>query len=101
MHSYVSEYVFLRLNHPWFESMQRKTNRQLLIAAIGLSAVGLMVLMMLLKPEPEKKEKEDLKILVDVMQLESSTTVFEIRSQGTVQPLTQTILSAEDRKSVV
>lgn len=81
--------------------MQRKTNRQLLIAAIGLSAVGLMVLMMLLKPEPEKKEKEDLKILVDVMQLEESATVFEIRSQGTVQPLTQTVLSAEVSGAIV
>jgi len=81
--------------------MQRSTHRQLLIVGIGLSAVGLMALMMHLKPEPEKKEKEDLKILVDVMQLEESAAVFEIRSQGTVQPLTQTILSAEVSGAIV
>jgi RND family efflux transporter MFP subunit len=81
--------------------MQRRTHRQLLIAAIGLSAVGLMVLMMQLKPEPEKKQKEDIEILVDVMQLEESTAVFEIRSQGTVKALTQTILSAEVSGAIV
>jgi RND family efflux transporter MFP subunit len=81
--------------------MQRRTHRQLLIVGIGLSAVGLMILMMQLKPEPEKKEKEDLKILVDVMQLEESAAVFEIRSQGTVKPLTQTTLSAEVSGAIV
>ena len=81
--------------------MQRKTHRQLLIAAIGLSAVGLMVLMMQLKPEPGKKQQEDIEILVDVMQLEESTAVFEIRSQGTVKALTQTILSAEVSGAII
>ena len=81
--------------------MQRKTHRQLLIAAIGLSAVGLMVLMMQLRPEPEKRQKEDIEILVDVMQLEESTAVFEIRSQGTVKALTQTILSAEVSGAII
>jgi len=81
--------------------MQRKTHRKLLIASIGLIAVGLMVLMMQLKPEPGKKDKEDIKVLVDVMRLEESTAVFEIRSQGTVQPRTQTVLSAEVSGSIV
>ena len=81
--------------------MQRSTHRRLLIVGIGISAVGLMALMMQMKPEPEKKEKEDLKILVDVMQLDESAAEFEIRSQGTVQPLTETILSAEIPGAIV
>ena len=81
--------------------MKRNTQRRLLIVGIGLSAAGLAALMMQMKPEPEKKEKEDLKVLVDVMSLEESSAVFEIRSQGTVQPLTQTILSAEISGAIV
>jgi len=60
-----------------------------------------MVLMMQFKPEPEKKEKDDVKILVDVMPLEKSVEAFGISSQGTVQPLTQTILSAEVSGAIV
>ena len=81
--------------------MQRKTQRILLIVAIFVAVAGLMALMMSMKPEPEKKEKENLKLLVDVMQLEESSAVFEISSQGAVRPLTQTLLSAEVSGSIV
>jgi RND family efflux transporter MFP subunit len=54
-----------------------------------------------MKPEPEKKESESIDVLVDVMQLENSSTVFEIHSQGAVRPLTQTIVSAEVSGAIV
>lgn len=54
-----------------------------------------------LKPEPPKKEDEKLDMLVDVLTLEPSTESFRIRSQGTVRPRTQTILSAEVSGSIV
>ena len=81
--------------------MQRRTQRSLLIAAIFLVAGGATALIMTMKPEPEKKESETIDLLVDVMQLEDSSEVFEIRSQGAVRPLTQTILSAEVSGSIV
>ena len=54
-----------------------------------------------LKPEPPKKDDEKLDMLVDVLTLEPSTESFQIRSQGTVRPRTQTILSAEVSGSIV
>lgn len=81
--------------------MQRSTKRTLLIIGILLGAGGIAASMMSLKPEPQKKEVEALELLVDVMQLESSSASFEISSQGTVQPRTRTILSAELSGSVV
>jgi len=81
--------------------MQRRTKRILLISGILIGAGVIASSMMSLKPEPQKKEVEVLELLVDVMQLEISSASFEIGSQGTVQPRTQTILSAEVSGSVV
>jgi RND family efflux transporter MFP subunit len=81
--------------------MQRGTQRRLLIGGIILGAGAIAFGMMQLKPVPEKREVEDLELLVDVMRLEISSANFEIDSQGTVQPRTQTILSAEVSGSIV
>lgn len=81
--------------------MQRSTQRGLLISGIILGAGGIALGMMSLKPEPPTKDAETLDLLVDVMQLEVSSASFEINSQGTVRPRTQTILSAEVSGSVV
>jgi len=81
--------------------MQRSTQRLLLISGIILGASGIAFGLMSFKPEPEKKDVETLELLVDVMQLESSTASFEIESQGTVRPRTQTTLSAEVSGSIV
>lgn len=62
------------------------------IPALALVAAGAM---MSLKEEPEKKERVELDPLVEVVELERMTTNFEVRSQGTVRPQTETILSAE------
>ncbi len=75
--------------------MQRSIKRRFLIGGIIVSAVLMAVLMASLKPEPPKKEREEIDTLVDVLILETMTANFSIRSQGTVRPRTETILSAE------
>lgn len=69
--------------------------RKLLIFIILAAAVAVAVLMVQLKPEPPKKETVELDPLVDVLVLESMTANFEVASQGTVLPRTETVLSAE------
>jgi len=54
-----------------------------------------------MKSEPPKKERVDLDPLVDVIVLEEMTTSFEIHSQGTVRPRTETVLSAEVSGTIV
>ncbi len=69
--------------------------RILLILAIPALAVVAAIAMMSLKEEPPKKERVELDPLVEVVELERMTTQFEVRSQGTVRPRTETVLSAE------
>ena len=69
--------------------------RVLIILAILLAAVIGTVAMFSLREEPPRTERVELDPLVEVMVLEPMTANFEIRSQGTVLPRTQTILSAE------
>jgi RND family efflux transporter MFP subunit len=68
----------------------------ILVVAIGLAA-GLSQL----RPEAEKNDDANLDLLVEVMLLEVSSENFRIRSQGTVRPRTQTVLSAEVSGSIV
>lgn len=75
--------------------MHRSKQRIFLIVVIIVAAIILAVIMAGMKPEPPKKEREEIDVLVDVLVLETMTASFSIRSQGTVQPRTQTILSAE------
>ncbi len=67
----------------------------LVIAAVATFGLSQM------KPEAPKQEAENLALLVEVIELETSTQSFAIRSQGTVRPRTQTILSAEVSGSVI
>jgi RND family efflux transporter MFP subunit len=68
----------------------------ILIAAIALAA-GLAQM----KPETQKRDDEQLDLLVEVVTLEVSTESFQISSQGTVQPRTKTEVSAEVLGSIV
>ncbi len=68
------------------------------IFALAIAAAGALSTM---KPEPPEREGEKLDLLVEVMQLELSSELFKIRSQGTVRPRTQTVLSAEVSGSIV
>ncbi len=69
--------------------------RILLIFGIPILAVLAAFAMMGLREKPPEKERVELDPLVDVLVLEPMTTNFEVRSQGTVRPRTETILSAE------
>ncbi len=69
--------------------------RKLLIILILALAVAAVVVMTGMRPEPPRKERVELDPLVEVLVLEPMTANFEIRSQGTVMPRTETILSAE------
>lgn len=50
---------------------------------------------------PERKPQEVVAPIVDVIELEAETMTFSVASQGTVQPLTQTTLSAEVAGTIV
>ena len=69
--------------------------RILLVLGIPILAIIAVFGMVSMKPEPPKKERVDLDPIVEVLRLETMTANFEVLSQGTVRPKTQTILSAE------
>ena len=69
--------------------------RKLLIFGILAAAVAIVVVMTNMRPVPPKKERIELHPLVEVLVLEEMTANFEVSSQGTVKPRTETILSAE------
>ena len=71
------------------------------IPGILIAAFALMAVLSQFKPEPPKRENENLALLVETLTLELSTESFRIDSQGTVRPRTQTVLSAEVSGSIV
>jgi RND family efflux transporter MFP subunit len=81
--------------------MSFKVKRTILIVSMLVVAVGTAVLLGRMKPPPETKPVEDVDLLVDVMELRTTGANFTIASQGTVQPRTETVLSAEVSGSIV
>jgi len=75
--------------------MKPAIRKFVVIPGILFAAVGLMMVLSQFKPEPPKRENENLDLLVETLTLELSTDSFRISSQGTVRPRTQTVLSAE------
>lgn len=75
--------------------------QKLLILVIIVAAILVATFMTMARPEPPKKERVDLAPLVEVLVLEPMTANFVIRSQGTVHPRTETILSAEVSGAIV
>lgn len=75
--------------------MRTRLGRILLISTIIVGALVVAAVLVQMRPEPPRKEREDLDPLVEVMTLEYMTVDFEISSQGTVLPRTETVLSAE------
>ena len=71
------------------------SKRIILICGILLVAAGLAVGFQLFKPPPESKPLGNTALLVDVRVLEAGSYSFDVESQGTVRPLTETTLSAE------
>ena len=66
-----------------------------LVGGIILGAVFIAVFLVSLKAQPPKKETVELDPLVETMVLENMTANFQVMSQGTVRPRTETVLSAE------
>ena len=75
---------------------------RILVGVVILTLAGIVALVMTsMKSAPPKKERVDLDPLVDVIVLETMTTSFEIHSQGTVRPRTETVLSAEVSGTII
>jgi len=75
---------------------------RILVGVVILAlAVIVAIVMTSMKSPPPKKERVDLDPLVDVIVLEYMTTSFEIHSQGTVRPRTETVLSSEVSGTIV
>ncbi|MEM8816945.1 MAG: efflux RND transporter periplasmic adaptor subunit [Pseudomonadota bacterium] len=81
--------------------MGRGLQRLLLIAGILLSALAVAAVLALSRPEPEKREDIGLAMLVEALELKPSAIEIAIRSQGTVMPRTETVLSAEISGAIV
>ena len=69
--------------------------RILFVFGLPALAIAAVYAMIASRPEPPKKELTDLDPIVDVVVLKTMTTNFEVRSQGTVLPRTETVLSSE------
>ncbi len=81
--------------------MSRKLQRALLITLILVAAGAGAFILGSMKPPLEKKETDKIDMLVEVQVLQESNERFSIRSQGSVKPRTETILSAEVSGSIV
>lgn len=75
--------------------------RKLLIAMIIIGASVVSFSLTVTRPEPPKKEREEIAPLVDVLVLEPMNAKFTIRSQGAVRPRTETVLSSEVAGSII
>jgi len=75
--------------------------RILIVLGVPALAIIIVIVMISMKTEPPKKERVDLDQIVDVLELKLMTTKFEIYSQGTVRPRTETVLSAEVSGTIV
>lgn len=81
--------------------MTRKIKRYLLIASIFGAAVLIAGALGSLKPPPETKDVENVAMLVQAQVLEESAVEFSVNTQGTVQPRTETVLSAEVSGAII
>ena len=78
--------------------MSRQKKRSRLFIALGIIAASIVLsiaMISIFKKPPPKKERVEIDMLVEVLELETITANFSVQSQGTVRPRTETILSAE------
>lgn len=81
--------------------MTRKGKRALLIVSILAVAIAGALGLSTMKPPPESKDIADVAPLVNVITLDVADASFRIESQGTIQPRTETTLSAEISGAIV
>lgn len=72
----------------------------LIFGILGLAIAGVAV-MSSMRPEPPKKERVELDPLVEAIVLEFMTANFEVQSQGSVRPRTETTLSSEVSGTII
>ncbi len=67
-----------------------------ILFVFGLPALAIVAVFAMIasRSEPPKKEQLDLDPIVDVIELQTMTANFEVSSQGTVLPRTETVLSS-------
>ncbi len=83
------------------QNSMRKLTAFVISAGLLILAVVAVGAMTAMRPEPPKKEREILDPLVEVLVLEEMNASFEIRSQGTVRPRTETVISSEVSGTIV
>lgn len=81
--------------------MNRKVKRALLIAGVFAVAVFGYSFLSQMKPVPETRDTPNSAPLVEILTLDAYDANFRIRSQGTVRPRTETVLSAEVSGAIV
>jgi RND family efflux transporter MFP subunit len=81
--------------------MKPEVRRWVLLPALIVLPIAVVIALGFLRTPPQKKEVENLDLLVETQTLEKRPESFEIHSQGTVQPRTRTVLSAEVSGSIV
>ncbi len=81
--------------------MQLKTKRILLVVGMLVGAIVVLAILVMSAQEPPKMPVETPDMLVETLELSRSAENFEVRSQGTVRPRTQTELSAEVSGAIV
>ena len=85
------------------ETKSRDTKRMRILIVLGIPGLAIIIVLAMIgmKSEPPKKARVALDQIVNVVELELMTAEFEIQSQGTVRPRTETILSAEVSGTIV
>jgi len=73
----------------------------LLGSGILVAAIAVSLLMSKMKPPPQTEEIGDVELLIEVETLQAGSYDFTIESQGTVRPLTETLLSAEVSGAII
>ncbi|KAF0806928.1 membrane-fusion protein [Alcanivorax xiamenensis] len=73
----------------------KKTSLVLIAAAMVLGSVAVVAILAAMRPQPEVEERPAMAEIVDVLPIETAHSQFQLRSQGTVQPRTETQLVAE------
>ena len=86
---------------PGTRVMNRRLQRVFLIAGIFAVSVGGAVMLAKMKPPPETREQRNPAPLVEVLELQNYDANFRISSQGSLQPRTETVLSAEISGAIV
>lgn len=81
--------------------MSFAVKRSLLVLALVVVFSGAFVLLSNLKPPPSAEPVGEVDPLVEVLALKTGQYQFDVTSQGTVRPLTETVLSAEVSGQIV